>query len=71
MRDSRARHRLEQVIPEQRRYDERSTVERVNGRLKDEFGGRQLRVKGPSTVYCEPMFGVLPLRVDQLMRLTF
>jgi hypothetical protein len=28
------------------RYKERSTVERVNGRLKDEYGGRVVRVKG-------------------------
>jgi len=28
------------------RYKERSTVERVNGRLKDEFGARAVRVKG-------------------------
>ncbi len=26
------------------RYNERSTVERVNGRLKDEFNGRMVRV---------------------------
>lgn len=26
--------------PEDRRYNERTSVERVNGRLKDEFGGR-------------------------------
>ena len=32
--------------PESIRYNERSTVERVNGRLKDEFGGRMVRVKG-------------------------
>ena len=31
------------VTPEARHYHERSTVERVNGRLKDEFGGRQVR----------------------------
>ena len=29
---------------------ERSTVERVNGRLKDEFGARQVRVRGHSKV---------------------
>lgn len=28
------------------RYHERTTVERVNGRLKDEFGGRTVRVRG-------------------------
>ena len=69
-REARAQRRLGQVFPEQRRYHERSTVERVNGRLKDEFGGRQVRVRGPSKVYCHLMFGVLALTVDQLMRLT-
>ena len=32
--------------PENRRYNERSNVERVNGLLKDEFGGRMVRVRG-------------------------
>ena len=51
------------------RYRERSTVERVNGRLKDEFGARQVRVRGHSKVLCHLMFGVLALTVDQLLRL--
>ena len=49
---------------------ERSTVERVKGRLKDEFGGRHLRVRGPGKVWCHLMFGILALTVEQLMRLT-
>ena len=47
----------------------RETVERVNGRLKDEFGARQVRVRGHSKVLCHLMFGVLALTVDQLLRL--
>ena len=43
------------------RYRERSTVERVNGRLKDEFGARQVRVRGHSKVLCHLMFGILAL----------
>jgi hypothetical protein len=43
------------------RYRERSTVERVNARLKDEFGGRVVRVKGPVKVMCHLMFGILAL----------
>jgi len=39
------------------RYNERSTVERVNGRLKDEFGRRVVRVKGDAKVMCHLMFG--------------
>jgi hypothetical protein len=34
------------------RYNERSTVERVNARLKDEFGGRVARVQGHAKVMC-------------------
>lgn len=52
---------------EQIRYNERSTVERVNGRLKDEFGGRFVRVKGDAKVMCHLMFGVLALTVNQMM----
>jgi len=51
------------------RYNERSTVERVNGRLKDEFGGRTVRVKGHAKVMCHLMFGIVALTVDQLMKL--
>ena len=51
------------------RYRERTTVERVNGRLKDEFGARQIRVRGHGKVLCHLMFGVLALTVDQLLRL--
>ncbi len=49
------------------RYKERSTVERVNGRLKDEFGGRVVRVKGSAKVMCHLMFGILALTGNQLM----
>lgn len=52
---------------EERRYNERSTVERVNGRLKDEFGGRMVRVRGHTKVMCHLMFGILVLTADQLM----
>ena len=55
--------------PEARRYRERTTVERVNGRLKEEFGGRHVRVRGPGKVMCHLMFGILALTVEQLMRL--
>jgi hypothetical protein len=51
-------------------YNERSTVERVNGRLKDEFNGRSVRVKGHAKVMCHLMFGIIVLSIDQLMKLT-
>ena len=41
------------------RYNERGTVERVNARLKDEFGGRVVRVRGHAKVMCHLMFGLL------------
>ena len=34
------------VFREERRYVVRSGSERINGRLKDEFGGRHVRVRG-------------------------
>ena len=51
------------------RYKERTMVERVNGRLKDEFGGRSVRVRGAAKVMAHLMFGVLALTADQLMKL--
>jgi hypothetical protein len=52
---------------EAQRYNERSTVERVNGRLKDEFGARSVRVRGHAKVMCHLMFGILALTVDQML----
>jgi hypothetical protein len=43
--------------------------ERVNARIKDEFGGRHIRVRGAAKVMAHLMFGVVALTVDQLLRL--
>jgi hypothetical protein len=51
------------------RYHERTAAERSNARLKDEFGGNTLRVRGATKVMSHRMFGVLALSADQLMRL--
>ena len=51
------------------RYNERSVAERSNARLKDEFGGNNIWVKGGAKVMSHLMFGVLVLSADQLMRL--
>ena len=51
------------------RYQERTTVERVNARLKDEFGGRMVRVRGNAKVMCHLMFGIIALAGDQILRL--
>lgn len=55
-------------LAEDRRYNERGTVERVNGRIKDEFGARRVRVKGHAKVMAHLMFGIVALTVDQLMK---
>lgn len=54
---------------EQQRYKERTQAERTNGRLKDEFGGTTVRVRGSEKVMSHLMFGLLVLTADQLMRL--
>lgn len=51
------------------RFHERTTVERVNSRLKDEFGASMVRVRGNAKVMCHLMFGIIALTVDQLLRL--
>ncbi len=51
-REALVQRRIGHLSPEARRYRERSTVERVNGRLKDEFGGRHVGVRGPGKVWC-------------------
>lgn len=53
---------------EVQRYKERSTAERINARLKDEFGGVFVRVRGHSKIMAHLMFGILALTADQLMR---
>jgi hypothetical protein len=55
--------------PEDRRYNGRTNAERVNARLKDEFGGRMIRVRGYAKVMAHLMFGILALTADQLIRL--
>ena len=71
-REKKARRTLGLFFPEERRYVERSGSERVNGRLKDEFGGRQIRPWSRSKSRQLPCadvaasLGVLaPLRIDQ------
>lgn len=53
---------------EAQRYKERSTVERVNGRLKDNFGIHRVNVRGHAKVATHLMFAVLALTADQLLR---
>jgi hypothetical protein len=51
------------------RFRERTSVERVFGRLKDEFGAKHVRVRGAAKVSAHLVFGVLALTADQLLRL--
>ena len=55
---------------EAKRYNERSSCERFNGRLKEEFGGRHVMVRGPDKVMMHLMFGVVALFADQLLKVT-
>jgi len=52
-----------------RRYDERTTVERFNADLKDNHGGRHVRVRGHWKVQLHLMFGVIAITGLQLIRL--
>ena len=67
--EARGRRKAGYELAEEVRYNERSAAERVNGRLKDEFGARNVWVRGDAKVFCHLMFGVLALTIDQLMRL--
>ena len=50
------------------RFRIRTMVERVNARLKDEFGAGNIRVRGAKKVMAHLMFGVLALTADQLLK---
>jgi hypothetical protein len=50
-------------------YKIRTVAERANARLKDEFGARNLRVRGHAKALCHLMFGVIALAADALVRL--
>jgi len=56
-------------LAEDVRYNERTTVERANARLKDEFGARSVRVRGHAKVMSHLMFGVCALAADTVLRL--
>jgi hypothetical protein len=65
--------RGKEIIPmaphEAARYKERSAVERFNSRLKEEFGGRNVMVRGSKKVMMHLMFGVVAIFADQLLKL--
>lgn len=51
------------------RYNERTVAERFNARLKDEFGGRSVMVRGAEKVRMHLMLGVIVIFADQLLKL--
>ena len=65
--------RRKEVIPmaphEAVRYNERTAAERFNSRIKEEFGARNIMVRGAQKVKMHLMFGVLALFADQLLKL--
>jgi hypothetical protein len=58
-----------EVIPldpaQQERFKERTAAERVNSNLKDNFGGRFVRVRGGAKVMAHLMFGLIALTATQ------
>jgi hypothetical protein len=53
---------------DKQRFKKRTIVEQLNGRLKDEFGGRIIYFRGAAKIMAHLMFGVVALTVDQLLR---
>jgi hypothetical protein len=52
------------------RYNERTSSERCNSRLKEEFGARNVMVRGADKVMQHLMFGVIALFADQLLKVS-
>ncbi len=61
--------KIEFTPSEAQRYKERCQAERTNASLKDDYGGRNVRVRGNAKVMSHLMFGMLALTAEQLMRL--
>jgi hypothetical protein len=61
--------KIEFAPHEAERYKARSQAERVNSQLKDNHGGRHVRVRGHDKVYAHLMFGVLVIAAEQILRL--
>jgi hypothetical protein len=67
--ETKRRALLNMPDPDDAIYNFRTMVERINARLKDEFGGRFLRVRGATKARCHLMFGLVALTVDQILRI--
>jgi hypothetical protein len=66
-----ARHgKVEPLEPDRaRRYNNRTSAERFNSALKDNYGGRMVRVRGKPKVHAHLMFGVLVIFAVTLLGL--
>ncbi len=53
----------------QQRYGERSSAERINSYLKDNYGGRNVRVRSHAKVFTHLMFGVIAIAATQILKL--
>lgn len=60
----------EMTWAEQDRFRERTMVERVFSRLKEEFGARTIRFRGAPKIMAHLLFGLVALTVDQWLKLT-
>lgn len=67
--EAKALETLSFSYPEDQRYHQRSSAERLNSALKDSYGARLIYVKGHAKVFCHLMFGVLVHTAEQLHRL--
>jgi len=61
--------KIEFLPHEAERYKARTGVERTNSDLKDNHGGRHVRVRGATKVYAHLMYGILVIAAEQLLRL--
>lgn len=68
-KNGRGREVLPMAPHEAERYKTRTTVERSNSRMKEDFGADNVMVKGHSKVTLHLMFGVITLFADQILRL--
>jgi transposase len=67
--EKKAKKCVNHPLPSDIRYNERSSAERVNANLKDNHGGRTLRVRGGGKVMCHLMFGIVVIAATQILRL--
>ncbi len=61
--------KIEFLPHEAERYKARSGVERTNSDLKDNHGGRHVRVRGAIKVHAHLMYGILVIAAEHLLRL--